>query len=287
MTSRYDVPVDPDAPNNPHSAAIRFVGSGQRVLEVGCAGGHVTEHLVERGNEVVGVELDPDAAEQARRFAAEVHVADIDLVPVSSLVTGPFDVAVLGDVLEHLRDPVAALRDVVGVLAENGRLVVSLPNVAHIDVRAMLLLGEWHYQDVGVLDRTHLRWFTRESVRELLAEVGFVATAVERVRVPYTGSKLPVRTDVIAPDIKRLIDADPEAETFQWVVLAERSGDDVLASTSDIAWPDLAGERRQLEERIAALEEERNALANEVDAWRRSRLVRLTAPLRRLRRRGT
>lgn len=284
MTSRYDVAVDPDASNNPHSAAIRFVGSGHRVLEVGCAGGHVTRHLVERGNEVVGIELDPDAAESARRFAAEVHVADIDLVPVSSLVDGPFDVALLGDVLEHLRSPVDALRDVVSVLGPEGRLVVSLPNVAHIDVRAMLLLGEWHYQDVGVLDRTHLRWFTRESVRELLAEVGFVATAVERVRVPYTGSKLPVRTDVIAPDIKRLIDADPEAETFQWVVSAERSGDDVLAAADDIAWPDLAGERRQLEERIVALEEERDALANEVDAWRRSRLVRWSAPLRRLRR---
>jgi len=290
MTSRYDVPVDPAATNNPHSAAIRLVGTGRRVLEVGCAGGHVTRHLADRGNEVVGIELDPTAAEHARQFATAVHVADLDDTLPSSLVDGEFDVVVLGDVLEHLRDPAVVLADAVSVLGPAGRLVVSVPNVAHIDVRMMLLAGEWHYQDVGVLDRTHLRWFTRESLRALLADVGFVAVEVERVTVPFTGSGLPVRLDLASPEIRRLIEADPEAGTFQWVVAAERaevgehgvvlSPDDALAATGPVPWPDLGEERRRLEAQVAELSERCEALGNEVDAWRRSRLVRWTAPIR-------
>lgn len=292
MTSRYDVPVDPAATNNPHSAAIRLVGTGGRVLEVGCAGGHVTRHLVDRGNEVVGIELDPDAAEHARQFATDVHVADLDHTAASSLVDGEFDVVLLGDVLEHLRDPATVLADVTSVLGPSGRLVVSVPNVAHIDVRLMLLAGEWHYQDVGVLDRTHLRWFTRESLRSLLAEVGFVAVEVERVTVPFTGSGLPVRLDLASPEVRRLVEADPEAETFQWVVAAERAEvgehgvvvapDDALVTDAPVPWPDLAAERRQLEAQVSALAGRCEALGNEVEAWRRSRLVRATAPIRRL-----
>ena len=105
VSDQYTVEVDPSAENNPHSHALRIVGSGHRVLEVGCSTGYVTEHLVAAGNTVVGVELDPEAATLAERFAERVHVADLDLVRVSSIEHERFDVIVLGDVLEHLRDP--------------------------------------------------------------------------------------------------------------------------------------------------------------------------------------
>ena len=296
MTSRYDVEVDPDTPNNPHAAAIRLVGSGKRVLEVGCAGGHVTRHLVARGNEVVGIEIDAGAADHAREYAAEVHVADIDLVAPSSLVSGPFDVALLGDVLEHLRHPERVLADVAGLLTDDGELVVSLPHVAHSDVRAMLLFGDWVYQDVGLLDRTHLRWFTRASVRELLASVGFTAVEVERIKVGWRASYLPFDAELVPTDVQRLIRADPESDTFQFVVRAVRSRPDLtdaLAVPEPVDWPDLDAERearqariRQLEEQVDALEDQNRALTNEVDAWRRSRIVRYSQPLRRVANRG-
>lgn len=278
MSEHYRTTVDPDAPNNPHSFAIAMVGTGNRVLELGCSVGHVTEHLVARGNEVVGVEIDAAAADEARRHATRVHVLDLDLLPVSSIEPGPFDVVLLGDVIEHMRDPVPVLRDLTGVLAPDGRFVISVPHVGHIDVRLMLLQGRWEYQPDGLLDRTHLRWFTRASLRDLLAEVGFVATRVERVVFGLGDSQLPIDADAVGPEVIRFIEADPEAYTYQFVVEARRAGHgepDALAG-DPVEWPPIGAQ-------LAALREENEALRNEVDAWRRSRLVRYTAPLRAVR----
>jgi SAM-dependent methyltransferase len=277
----YDVPVDPEAPNNPHSAAIRLVGHGQKVLEVGCWSGHVTRHLVARGNRVVGVEIDPTAAELARAYAERVHVADLDRTALSSLEDGPFDVIVLGDVLEHLRDPSATLADAATLLAPDGRFVISVPNIAHIDARMMLLQGEWEYERDGLLDASHLRWFTHRSLRELLAQAGFVATQVERVRTPFGSSNLMFDRDAVSPDLIRFASADPEAYTLQFVVEARRAGNDVLGSPDPIAWP-VAGEADAAAQRIADLERERDALQAEVEAWRGSKLVRYTRPARSL-----
>jgi SAM-dependent methyltransferase len=285
MSARYGTPVDPTAPNNPHAYAISMVGSGGRVLEVGCSVGHVTEHLVAAGNTVVGVEVDPEAADLARRFAADVIVADIDRTPLSALVEPGFDVVVLGDVLEHLRDPAAALADAVSLLSPDGKVVLSVPHVGFVDVRLMLLEGTWAYQDDGLLDRTHLRWFTRDGLAELLGAAGLAATRVERVRLGPYDSGLPVTPGRHSDDVIRFALADPEAMTYQFVIEARRAApsEPAMPPAPEPAWPDLAAERAELEAQVTALTEQRDALANEVDAWRRSKLVRLTAPLRRLR----
>lgn len=272
--SSYRTTVDPDALNNPHSYAIGMVGSGKRVLEVGCSVGHVTGHLVARGNDVVGVEIDAEAAAEAREQATRVHVLDLDLDYVSAVESGPFDVIVLGDVLEHLRDPLPALRDLAGLLDPEGSFVISVPNVGHIDVRLMLIHGRWVYQPDGLLDRTHLRWFTKASLRELLADVGFVAVDVKRVVVGIGGSLLP--TGEHDSEIVRYLEADPEIYTYQFVVEARRTGVDALMGDQIPVWPRLALEREQGDHELAALRTENEALLNEVEAWRRSRVVRLS-----------
>lgn len=293
--SKYAIEVDPTRPNNAHAFALELVGSGKRVLEVGCWTGHVTEHLVAAGNTVVGVEIDAGAAERARRFAERVHVVDLDTTSLATAESGPFDSILLGDVLEHLRDPAAVLRDLTALLAPDGNVVISLPHVGHIDVRLMLLEGRWDYQDEGLLDRTHLRWFTRASIRELLAEAGLVATEVRRVVIWPGDTNVAVSPGLHSPDVVRFIEADPEARTFQFVVSARRASDgldDALADGPVPQWPDLAAERAELDAEIerlresnAHLSEANTALANEVAAWQRSKLVRLTAPVRALRRR--
>jgi SAM-dependent methyltransferase len=289
MSEMYRVPVDPAATNNPHSAALRLTGAGHQVLEVGCSVGHVTEHLVAAGNTVVGVELDPDAAEQASAWATNVHVLDLDVDRLSAVESGRFDVIMLGDVIEHLRDPLGTLSDVVTLLENDGRLIVSVPNVSHIDIRLMLLEGTWEYQHDGLLDDTHLRWFTNESLRRLLGQLGFTARRVERVRQGIGASGLPVTPDLHSPDVIRFIESDPEAHTYQFVVEAVRSAPgvvDALESTSP-AWPDLRHERARLEAELEAagddvtrLGEHNLALQTELDAWRNSKLARLSAPLR-------
>ncbi len=231
---------------------------------------------------MIGVELDAEAARRAEAFAERVHIADIDRTPLSELESGPFDVVLFGDVLEHLHDPRRVLEDAVGLLAPDGRFVISIPNVSHIDARMMLLQGNWEYQADGLLDRTHLRWFTRQSLRELLADVGFVATHVERIRTPFGSSNLPFEREAVSPELIGYATTDPEAFTLQFVVDARRGGGvDVLADPPRTSWPRL-GSTPVADAHVADLERERDALRAEVEAWHNSKLVRMTNPLRSL-----
>jgi 2-polyprenyl-3-methyl-5-hydroxy-6-metoxy-1,4-benzoquinol methylase len=163
-----------------HQAILDEVRDGSRVLDVGCASGYVASLLAARGCEVVGFEHDPGPAELARAHCSEVHVGDIqDPADRAALPRAAFDFVLFGDVLEHLADPWEALRFAHELLASGGRAVVSLPNVAAWPVRLGLLAGRFDYADFGLLDRTHLRFFTRAAAHALVRDAGFT---VERER---------------------------------------------------------------------------------------------------------
>lgn len=298
MTSdltRYHTPIDRTDLNTSHALMLDLAGTGQRILELGCATGHLTEHLVEDGHTVVGLDIDPLATESAGRFAERVHIVDLDIVDASSVESERFDVILAGDVLEHLRDPSHALRDLVTLLKPGGRVVVSIPNVSFIDVRLMLLEGRWTYQDLGLLDRTHLRWFTREGLRDLLASAGLTATDVRRVVNGIGGAGLDIHPELHSRSVLEQIEADPEAHTFQFVVEAVRTAElddpvDPLAPTP-IEWPrpddalltTIEQQQATIDELRQGVDAQREAIDSlqaEVDAWRRSKLVRLTAPVR-------
>jgi 2-polyprenyl-3-methyl-5-hydroxy-6-metoxy-1,4-benzoquinol methylase len=177
----YDCVVDTTW-NNSHGKLIRLIRPGQRVLEIGCATGYVSAYLTrELQCEVVAIELNPEAAKRAQAHCACVIVGDIEKDAFDK-VTRPFDVITFGDVLEHLVSPGAVLARARGYLAEDGYIVVSLPNIAHYSVRKDLLLGRFDYQQYGLLDRTHLRFFTLRTARQMLEEAGY---AIEDVDATY------------------------------------------------------------------------------------------------------
>ena len=217
MAFIYEVPVDPDAENNPHSFILDIVGYNKRVLEVGCANGFVTKVLSERGCTVVGIELDAEAAAAAEK----VVVGDLDVgTPWQDLDGEQFDVVTFGDVLEHLRDPLAALRAAVRHLNPSGYVALSVPNIAHGDVRIALLLGAFPYGDTGLLDRTHIRFFTRSSLQDLMREAGLVLMETRRVVAPLFSTELGVTKDSVDQSTIDVILDDPEAETYQFVMKA-------------------------------------------------------------------
>ncbi len=151
---------------------------GGSVLDVGCASGGLLAGLAQQAGRREGIEADPVAATAAAAHADVVHRARVEDAVVDDEA---FDVVVLGDVLEHLADPAPALARAHRWLRPDGRLVVSLPNVAHWSVRLGLLAGRWEYEDSGILDDTHLRFFTWSSGAELVEQAGF--TVVEREAV--------------------------------------------------------------------------------------------------------
>jgi 2-polyprenyl-3-methyl-5-hydroxy-6-metoxy-1,4-benzoquinol methylase len=212
-----------------------MVGHNKSVLEIGCATGYFTKAMVERGCKVVGIELDPGAAKLAEAWAERVVVGDIDSGALWEQVDDEsVDVIVCGDVLEHLRDPLGALQAAVRKLKSDGVVVTSLPNVAHGDVRLQLLHGSFRYRDLGLLDRTHIRFFTLESVRELLRDAGLLVVDTKRVVVPLFGSEVDItRDDFQQATIDEVLE-DPEAETYQFVMKSVRdNGTQAVAALAD------------------------------------------------------
>jgi SAM-dependent methyltransferase len=168
-SSPYQLKSDP---HSSHAVILRCLGegSGRRALDVGAADGFLAELLTRQGWQVTALERDPEQAAKARGRCHEVIVADLD--EAAPRLTRSFDAIVYGDVLEHLGDPLPVLVALNRSLAVGGRVVVSVPNVAHLWVRLSLLLGRWDYADRGILDRTHLRFFTRRSFALFLGDAG-------------------------------------------------------------------------------------------------------------------
>lgn len=152
---------------------VDWVGCGKGVLEVGCCTGYMSQLMKERNCAVTGVEVDADAARCAANYCEEVHVLDLNSPDWVTRFSGnKFEVVLLGDVLEHLVDPARALSQIREVLAPNGSLVISLPNLVHWETRVKVLLGRFNYQSCGTLDHTHLRFFTLRTARELIESSG-------------------------------------------------------------------------------------------------------------------
>jgi 2-polyprenyl-3-methyl-5-hydroxy-6-metoxy-1,4-benzoquinol methylase/glycosyltransferase involved in cell wall biosynthesis len=157
---------------NTHTLLVQYASGAPLVLDVGCSTGYLAGRLAERGATVDGIELDPKTAEKAREVCREVKVGSASDPVVWAGTTGRYNAVLLGDVIEHLVDPAATLSLAKAALAPGGRLVVSVPNVAEWRARARLGFGRFDYADTGVMDRTHMRWFTLATARELFAECG-------------------------------------------------------------------------------------------------------------------
>ncbi len=141
---------------------------GLRVLDVGCGFATTSAYLQKLGNQVTGVEESAEACEIASRRLSHVIRADLQKAEPGGL----YDVIIFADVLEHLAWPVGALRRYLQWLAPGGSVIISLPNVGLWSVRLAHLFGRWEYDDTGVLDRTHLRFFTLRSARWLVTQAG-------------------------------------------------------------------------------------------------------------------
>ena len=265
---RYDVdiqtPTD-EASETSHTRTVRLVGSGKRVLDVGCATGSLAEVLVGNGCTVVGVERDPGAAKRAAAHCAHVEVMDLDGGDLQALAGhGPFDVIVAADVLEHLLDPARTLRQLAGLLAPQGYLVTSIPNVAHGSVRLALLAGRFPYSDVGLLDHTHLRFYTLSSMTDMITDGGFDLVYVERQRLaPQDGEVLAgVALEQIPAEVRHTVDSDEDAWVYQYVGISIPSGaGGGLAAALRGSWAELQALRGELREHRSGHAANASALA--------------------------
>jgi len=183
-------------PHSPAFKALHLVRSGDTVLDVGCAKGHMARELAKKNCPVYGVEIDHDAAELARQHCVQVVEGDADQMESLPFQNNFFDSILVLDVLEHMKRPdrfLSLLRQ--HLKPGTGQLICSLPNVARIEFRLKLLLGDFTYEDGGALSKGHLRFFTRATSRQLLQEAGY-----DIHQTLYTGfaSMLPIFPNLTA-----------------------------------------------------------------------------------------
>lgn len=161
--------------------------SAKRLLDVGCAKGGFGREMALRGVEVWGMEVDEEAARVAAGRLSRVIVGEYP----EALPGGEhFDCITFNDVLEHMADPQRALSAAHSHLADGGCVIASIPNVRHISVVLPLVLnGRWDYVDAGVLDRTHLRWFTKATMVDLFEQAGYRVEQQDAINFTELGGK--------------------------------------------------------------------------------------------------
>jgi 2-polyprenyl-3-methyl-5-hydroxy-6-metoxy-1,4-benzoquinol methylase len=152
----------------------RLTGTNQNVLDVGCGEGFMASKIAAQGNRVFGVDVlpKPQCADVFDQYiSASLHHGFGDAL--EQFGARRFDKILLMDVIEHLIEPEKLLRDCRALLKPTGELLVSVPNIANVTVRLALALGRFNYAERGILDKTHLRFFTRKTARRILGETGF------------------------------------------------------------------------------------------------------------------
>jgi len=230
----------------------RLVGKNKSVLEVGCGPGSQSRVFRESLNcRVVGIEIDPKRAEVARQYCDCVHVADIELSPLSELLGEErFDVITCSDVLEHLRNPADALRNLAVFLKAGGFVVASLPNVTHAAIVYEMAHGRFEYRNYGLLDETHLRFFCRRSALALFESAGFAVAEVHCVNTHPRYTEIGFNQNGAA-DLSlmaMLISRNPDSLTYQFVLKAVPISDPNFAVSSALI---LSEDVRNLERQVA------------------------------------
>ncbi len=167
---------NPEYYGHPRREMAVFVPADAKIiLDLGCGAGAFAAGLKQNSGqlEIWGVEMCPEAAKLAGEVLDEILVGDI-LTVLPDLPLGRFDCIVLNDVLEHVVHPEEILRRIKPLLTPSGRVVASIPNVRHFfNILNLVVHGRWDYTDEGILDRTHLRFFTRRSMKRMFQECGY------------------------------------------------------------------------------------------------------------------
>ena len=201
-----------------------------RVLELGPAFGVLTKHLTEEKNCVVDiVEIDCVSGEKARVFANNAIIGNAgDLQKdawFTQLAAERYDYIVALDVLEHLSDPLAVLQKAKTLLKANGRMILSVPNLAHNAVIAQLINNSFSYTNVGLLDNTHVHFFAYHDLLDMMHDAGMHIDCIDGILKPLNGTEIPVSWDDVSPQQASVLKDRVYGDVYQLLLTASHQKD--------------------------------------------------------------
>ena len=196
---------------------------GARALDLGCGSGALGRFLTaaEPGGDVTldGLTINPDEARLAAQHYRHIEVANLETCELTRLFApAGYDAIICADVLEHIRHPQRVLASCRALLAPGGRVLLSIPNTGYAGLIAELMAGEFRYRPEGLLDETHLRFFTRQTLMRFLAAERWVVASIETVERELPDSEFRVAFDALPPAVARHLLALPDALSYQFIV---------------------------------------------------------------------
>lgn len=188
-----------------HRKIIDLVGKDKKILDVGCNKGYLSVKFRENGCYVVGIETDLESAGIAKNSCNEIIIGDVDQIDKLSYPDDYFDAMVFADILEHLKNPEEVLLRLKRYLNPAGLVIASSPNIARMDIRLRLLFGKFDYEETGILDRTHLRFFALSTAKKIFQDTGYKVLYTD-----YTGA------------VYNFLRILPTFFAFQFIIIAKK-----------------------------------------------------------------
>jgi 2-polyprenyl-3-methyl-5-hydroxy-6-metoxy-1,4-benzoquinol methylase len=220
MNYEYKVDLEGDSAA---AQVIKLVGKNKKVLEIGAGSGSITKHLVNQNNcKVSALEINPNSIDKLRSYTADIY--DLDLND-SSWTTElqnaePFDCVVAADVLEHLYDPWRVLGEMKSLLVDGGTVVLSLPHAGHCTVLGCLFQEDLEYQEWGLLDKTHVRFFGIHNIQALLEGAGLSLVDARWVLRHPNQTEFAHRWNSLPSHVQRALSENPFSNVYQVVTKA-------------------------------------------------------------------
>ena len=214
--------IDLKNPKNAHDYQILLTGTNKKVLELGTATGYISKILKKQNCHVTGIEINPEWANESAKYVDRMIIGDIESLDFTKEFTNEkFDVILIGDTIEHLKNPIITLEKLHSLLNDDGYVVFSIPNISFTSIRLHLLNGEFLYEDTGILDDTHYHFYTLDNILLMLDRANFRIIELERVKQEF---HIFHRTDLkytsFSDDLISSVLNDPESDTFQFVFKA-------------------------------------------------------------------
>jgi O-antigen biosynthesis protein len=207
-------------PYEVHMFVFNKIKVSASVLELGCASGYFSKYLKQKNVKVCGVEIEKAAADKAEKWCDKVVVADLEN-PTKIEIHEKFDYVLLMDVIEHLKNREALLLHIPIWLKPNGKLILTTPNIAYISIRLKLFFGNFTYTKWGILDETHVHFFTKKTLINLLKEQGYkideIIASADFGQLPLLGRLFRHIPKFIQFKITQIF---PTLLGVQWVVVA-------------------------------------------------------------------
>ncbi|MGE3279216.1 MAG: glycoside hydrolase family 99-like domain-containing protein, partial [Candidatus Altimarinota bacterium] len=235
QTSKYShQSLDLSNHNVALSKIFHLVKEGSRVIDFGCSSGYLAKELLEKKKcRVTGVDIHAEDLEVAQQFCEQTFVADLDGDDWLGKIQGTYDYVVFADVLEHLKYPLKVLERVKTFLAPGGRILISIPNIAHASIRLELLQGSFEYEQFGILDDTHLKYWTKDSFLRMANKLGLFAEHVDMVQKDIPRNVLEKYTNEESL-IQKL--REPDALAYQYIFALVLGKENVISQAPKPLW---------------------------------------------------